>query len=92
MVTTDPDRVSPRVLECVDRLPVVGRDAVKSLEVFCRVRGIIVPRDVPEVVPGLILVLDPDQGPARKLHAIPGSSDRRRHRRKCAEGRLGGGQ
>jgi len=75
----------------VDRLPVVGRDAVKSLEVFCRVRGIIVPGDVPEVVPGLILVLDPDQGPARKLNAIPGSSDRRRHRRKYAEGRLGGG-
>ena len=38
-VTTDPDRVSPRVLECVDRLPVVGQDAVKSLEVFCRVRA-----------------------------------------------------
>jgi len=34
-------------------------------------------------------VLDPGQGPARKLHAIPGSSDRRRHRRKYAEGRLG---
>ena len=29
-VTTDPDRVSRRVLDCVDRLPVVGRDAVKS--------------------------------------------------------------
>ena len=88
-VTTDPDRVSRRVLDCVDRLLVVGQDAVKSLEAFCRVRGIVVPGDVPEVAPGEVLVLDPGQGPARKLHAIPGSSDRRRHRRKYAEGRLG---
>jgi len=88
-VTTDPDRVSRRVLDCVDRLLVVGRDAVKSLEAFCRVRGIVVPGDVSEVAPGEVLVLDPGQGPARKLHAIPGSSDRRRHRRKYAEGRLG---
>jgi hypothetical protein len=94
-VTTHPDQVSPRVLDCVNRLLVVGKQADEAVEAFCTVRKAIVPGEVPQVEPGEVLMLDPAQGPpynqgaVRKLTAIPGSSDRRRHRRKYAEGRLG---
>jgi hypothetical protein len=36
-----------------------------------------------------VIVFDPVQGPIRKLRAIPGTGELRRHRRKYAEGRLG---
>lgn len=88
-VTTTPDHVSRRVLTCVDRLMVVGREAASSVEAFCRARDVAVPGDVPEMAPGEVLVLDPGQGPVRKLQAIPGKNDRRRHRLKYAQGRLG---
>ena len=59
------------------------------MEAFCQAQGVALPGNIPDVVPGEVLVLDPGQGPARKMQAIPGSGDRRRHRRKYAEGRLG---
>ena len=88
-VTTTPDHVSHRVLACVDRLLVVGAQAQSAVAAFCRARDITIPGDVPEVVPGDVLVLDPGEGPVRQLRAIPGRSDRRRHRLKYAQGRLG---
>jgi hypothetical protein len=88
-VTTTPDQVSPRVLACVNRLLAVGKDAGRSVEIFCQARGIAVPGDMPELGPGEVIVFDPVQGPIRKLRAIPGTGELRRHRRKYAEGRLG---
>ncbi|MBC7799216.1 MAG: HAD hydrolase family protein, partial [Gemmatimonadaceae bacterium] len=88
-VTTHPEQVSGRVLQCVDRLLVVGRDADKSVAAFCEARGLDVPGDIPDIEPGAILVLDPAAGPVRRMQSIAGAGTRRRHRRKYAEGRLG---
>lgn len=88
-ITTHPDQVSARLLECVDRLLVVGREAEAAVEAFCKGRGIPAPGDIPQIEPGEVLAFDPAEGPVRKLTSIPGQTDRRRHRRKYAEGRLG---
>jgi HAD superfamily hydrolase (TIGR01484 family) len=88
-VTTNPEQVSPRVIDCVDRLLVVGNNTAKSVEAFCRRRSIAVPGVVTE--PGLGEVLELDLAPQQvhKWRAIPATGTRRRHRRKYAEGRLG---
>ena len=70
-ITTHPDQVSKRLLDCVDRLLVVGREARMAVGAFCQARGIPVPGDVPEVEPGELIMLDLGQGPARKLRLIP---------------------
>jgi hypothetical protein len=88
-VTTTPDQVSRRVLDCVNRLLVVGRDASQSVAAFCAVLEITSPGELPALAAGEVLVFDPEQGPASVFHTIPGHADRRRHRRKYAEGRLG---
>jgi HAD superfamily hydrolase (TIGR01484 family) len=88
-VTTHPDQVSHRMLGCVDRLLVVGKNASKAVEAFCHARNMGMPGDIPEVAPGEVLVLGPCHGPLRKLQVIAGTGDRRRHRRKYAQGRLG---
>ena len=91
-VTTTPDQVSPRVLACVNRLLVVGREAGRSVAAFCRARGLAEPGSVaaiPELEPGEVLVFDPVGGEVRRLKAIPGTGERRRHRLKYAEGKLG---
>ena len=91
-VTTTPDQVSPRVLACVNRLLVVGREAGRSVAAFCRARGLAEPGSVaamPELEPGEVLVFDPISGEVRRLRAIPGTGERRRHRLKYAEGKLG---
>ncbi len=91
-VTTTPDQVSPRVLACVNRLLVVGREAGRSIAAFCRARGLAEPGSVaamPELAPGEVLVFDPASGEVRRMKSIPGTGERRRHRLKYAEGRLG---
>ena len=91
-VTTTPDQVSPRVLACVNRLLVVGREAGRSIAAFCRARGLAEPGSVaamPELAPGEVLVFDPAGGEVRRMKAIPGTGERRRHRLKYAEGKLG---
>lgn len=91
-VTTTPDQVSPRVLACVNRLLVVGREAGRSVAAFCRARGLAEPgglAGMAELAPGEVLVFDPAGGELRRMRAIPGTGERRRHRLKYAEGRLG---
>jgi hypothetical protein len=91
-VTTTPDQVSPRVLACVNRLLVVGREAGRSVAAFCRARGLAEPGSVaaiPELEPGEVLVFDPVGGEVRRMKAIRGTGERRRHRLKYAEGKLG---
>lgn len=88
-ITTHPDELSPSVLNCVDRLVVVGRQPGLAIEAFCAARGIATPGAVPENGPQDIIVYEPEAGSARQLQSIPGTGDRRRHRRKYAEGKLG---
>ena len=88
-ITTHPDGLSPSVLNCVDRLLVVGPHPERAVADFCKARGIDVPGDVTDNAPNELVVLEPEAGPARKLTAIAPTGDRRRHRRKYAEGKLG---
>ncbi len=88
-VTTTPDQVARRVLDCVGRLLVVGPHARPSVAAFCRARGIPIPVTIPELKPGEVLMFDPAEGVVRRLRSIPGIGDRRRHRLKYAQGHLG---
>jgi hypothetical protein len=88
-VTTHPDNVSRRVAGCVDRLLVVGAEPGKAVATFCAIRGLACPPVAAELAQDGVLLLDCDRGSARPLRIIPGTGDRRRHRRKYAEGRLG---
>ncbi len=88
-ITTDPDGLSPSVIRCVDRLVVVGKEPGKALGSFAAARGIAAPAVPPDDGTGDIVVLEPEAGPARRLASIAATGDRRRHRRKYAEGKLG---
>ncbi len=92
-VTTTPDQVSPRVLACVNRLLVVGREAGRSVAAFCRARGLPEPHGalagVADPEPGEALLFDPASGALRRVATIPGTGERRRHRLKYAQGKLG---
>jgi hypothetical protein len=92
-VTTTPDQVSPRVLACVNRLLVVGREAGRSVAAFCRARGLAEPHGalgtLADPEPGEALLFDPAAGTLRRVTTIPGTGERRRHRLKYAEGRMG---
>lgn len=88
-ITTDPQELSPSVLNCIDRMVVVGRHPAKAVAAFAAARGLQLPGEVPEDGPGDIVVLEPASGPPRRLSSIAATGDRRRHRRKYAQGRLG---
>jgi len=92
-VTTTPDQVSPRVLACVNLLLVVGREAGRSVAAFCRARGLPEPHgalaSLADPEPGEALLFDPAAGVLRRVVTISGSGERRRHRLKYAEGKLG---
>ena len=88
-VTTRPRDVSPRLLHAVDRLLVVGAEPRDTPDAFCQVRGIATP-DAPERLSVAdVLVLETVGQRLSRMHVIPGSGPRLRHRRKYAEGTLG---
>ena len=90
-MTVHPDHVAPAVLELVDTLIVVGRDATATAAAFARSRASTLwkPPDTIEDVPtGQAWLLSARHSPLRFTIAPP-ASERRRHRRKSAEGELG---
>jgi len=38
-ITVHPDQIAPRVLECLDRIIVVGDEPSSALRAFCEARG-----------------------------------------------------
>jgi hydroxymethylpyrimidine pyrophosphatase-like HAD family hydrolase len=90
MITVHPARVSRRMLDAVDLVLAVGHEPEKTIAEFCTVRQVVVPV-VPPVVLGngeaLAYRVTSGAPPFKLTWALP-RSERRRHRRKYAEGRL----
>jgi len=89
LVTIHPDHVSPTILGLVDTLIIVGREPQATLDAFARGRG-----EVP------IRLAEPEEddapawfvrigAPPVQFRVAEPTSDRRRHQRKYAEGKLG---
>ncbi|MFT8246429.1 HAD-IIB family hydrolase [Roseomonas sp. BN140053] len=87
-ITLRPECLSPRVLDGVDRMLVVGDAPGESLARFCAARSLPAPGEVPEIEKGQALLLDARDGAVQRVAVIPGVGARRRHQRKYAEGRL----
>ena len=90
LVTVHPDHVSRDVLALVDILIVAGRNAQDTVDAFCRGRG-QPPIRLPAGDDGnanLLWFLRLGEAPVQ-FKSLEPVSDRRRHRRKYAEGELG---
>jgi hypothetical protein len=90
MITVHPELLAVRMLKRVDALMIVGSSAEEMLATFCEAAGVTMPEiDAPELEPGELLLWKPRSGDVpRKVKAYPGKTERRRHRRKYAEGEL----
>ena len=88
-VTVRPEALSPRTLACVDRALAVGEEARAALAVFAAAHGLAAPDCDEGVERGQVLTLSRTDPAPRRFTVIPGTTERRRHVRKYAEGKLG---
>jgi HAD superfamily hydrolase (TIGR01484 family) len=88
-ITVHPDRLAVRVLNCVDRIIVVGAEPYSSLGAFCTALGLSAPAGEVVLEQGEAVTLTPTERDPQRAMVIPGSGQRRRHLRKYSEGRLG---
>ncbi len=88
-VTVRPEALSARTLDCVDRALAVGTEARAALAVFARAHGLPEPGGPDGVEPGEVLTMSRADPAPRRFKVIPGTTERRRHSRKYAEGKLG---
>ena len=89
-VTVHPDQIERSVLETVDTLIALGEAPEKTIADYCAaIRAAVPSMPVRRLVAGEAVVWDrAAQDAPFKLHIAPGEMDRRRHRRKYAEGEL----
>lgn len=89
-VTVHPDQIDPSILKTVDLVFALGQSPGNTIGAFCRTLGEDAP-ELPsvELKPGQTLMWHRTSGadPA-VLEIAPSTSERRRHRRKYAEGEL----
>ena len=88
-VTVRPEALSPRTLDCVDRALAVGEEAGAALALFARAHGLPEPEGATAAERGKVLTISRADPAPRHFKVIPGTSERRRHVRKYAEGKLG---
>ena len=88
-VTTRPEALSARTLDCVDRALAVGTEATAALAVFARAQGLPEPRVTHDLERGEVLTICRTDPLPRRFKIIPGTTERQRHVRKYAEGKLG---
>jgi hydroxymethylpyrimidine pyrophosphatase-like HAD family hydrolase/energy-coupling factor transporter ATP-binding protein EcfA2 len=90
MITVHPELLAPALLERVDTLMITGANAEEVVNVFCEGAGLQPPQLAPpNLESGEVLLWEPkDEQPPIKFKAYPGKTERRRHRRKYAEGEL----
>ena len=89
-VTVHPDQIEKSILVSVDIIAVLGDGPEKTIAGYCTAIGESVP-PTPEtrLVPGEAILWDRSGSePPFKLHIAPSDMERRRHRRKYAEGEL----
>ncbi|MBX9568578.1 MAG: HAD-IIB family hydrolase [Candidatus Obscuribacterales bacterium] len=91
IVTVHPEHVSQAALSMVDSLITVGRYPHQTVRSFCNAAGITIPEaDIPESNNGNVIAWF--RGTARKpfsVHIEPSKAERKRHRRKYAQGDVG---
>jgi hydroxymethylpyrimidine pyrophosphatase-like HAD family hydrolase/GTPase SAR1 family protein len=90
MITVHPELLAATLLQRVDTLMVTGARAEEVVEMFCKAAGVHMPSmEPPDLQPGEVLLWSPTADePPRTFKAYPGKTERRRHRRKYAEGEL----
>jgi hypothetical protein len=90
MVTVHPELLDPGILKRVTTAIAVGPDAEKTLAAFAQPAGrTLPPLDGVALEGGEALVWTPESGHAPlKIKCHPSKTERRRHRRKYAEGEL----
>lgn len=90
LATVHPEHVSPAALRMVNTLAIIGKEPRKTAEEFANPTGIATP-PVPEsdLESGEASVWFRDSGQViPRMQSIPGKAERKRHRRKYAEGEL----
>lgn len=89
MITVHPELLAPEMLKRVDTLMIVGAKAEEMLATFCNASGTAVPQiEPPNLESGEVLLWKPGGEAPMKVKAYPCKTERRRHRRKYAEGEL----
>lgn len=90
MITVHPELLAPAMLERVNTLMVVGDNAEEMLALFSTAANVPTPQLEPaNLQPGEVLLWSRDADkPPVKVRAYPCETERRRHRRKYAEGEL----
>lgn len=90
MITVHPELLAPAMLQRVDMLLVVGENAEQMVATYCETAGIESPHLEPaRLQQGEVLLWKPGTAePPLKIAAYPCKTERRRHRRKYAEGEL----
>jgi hydroxymethylpyrimidine pyrophosphatase-like HAD family hydrolase len=88
LITVHPDLLAPAVLERVGTVLAVGPDAPATLGRFAAAVGAAAPQADGPPGPGEALLWRRDGGAPVRLRAHASRSERRRHRRKYAEGEL----
>jgi HAD superfamily hydrolase (TIGR01484 family) len=88
MVTVHPDHMSPAALAAVDVVLAVGAEPPETLRAFAQTAGEAVPGGIDHKLDKLeVLAWFRRSGqPPQKVRVVPGSAERRRHRRKYAQG------
>ena len=87
-ITVHPDRLSSRVLRCIDRMLIVGSKPAETAEPFRALHDLPRPDAPDRLADGQVLTAAREGG-WQIARAIPGQGQRIRHSRKYAEGRLG---
>ena len=90
LVTVHPEHVSPAALKPVNVLVIIGKEPHKSAEQFQAATGITLPHfPTAELPPGEAAVwLRESNQFIERMQSVPGKAERKRHRRKYAEGEL----
>lgn len=90
MITVHPEHVSPAALKLVNILAVIGREPQKFAEEFARAAGIAPPSITnANLNPGEASVWFRDSNEViKRMQSVAGKAERKRHRRKYAEGEL----
>jgi hypothetical protein len=90
LVTVHPQHVSPAALRLINILAVIGKQPRESAEEFARAVGIETPSiDNTDLAPGEVAVwFGGSNQIIPRMQSVPGKAERKRHRRKYAEGEL----
>ena len=89
MITVHPELLAPAMLQRVDALMIVGEKAEEMVATYCQASGVDCPEfDPPQLETGEVLLWFKGEGEPMKVAAYPCKTERRRHRRKYAEGEL----